>query len=393
LAISWLDLPGSRFVMNKRGATGTALAAVFLVVGLQAGCGGSNGAGAPPPPPTFITIDAPGATQGTLVADVNDQGEIVGSFEDTNGVSHGFLRNSDGTITVFDAPGAGTQLGMGTHALGITDSGVIVGFFDSSAAPPAPARQGFVRDTQGDFTFINFPGSLFTTAESANNSGVIAGTFTDVQGLHCFVRAVDGTFTSFDPPGIPSHQPYAISPRRVDTSGDIAGFSTVIDPPAVDSGFFRASSGTLTAIEAPGDNPPSEGTTIGDLNAGGVIVGSVPGPAVMPPAAPTSHSFLRAADGTYTVFDPSEAGPNGSSANGINDSGAIVGTYLDPSLVQHSYLRDSSGNFTVLDDPNAAQLPFSFQNTGTAAVRINSAGTIVGSYSDAAGLRHGFVRE
>ena len=60
--------------------------------------------------------------------DVNRNGVIVGSF--ATGVSgmiaveHSFIRNSDGTFTVFDPPTAGSD---GSAAFRINDSGAIVG--------------------------------------------------------------------------------------------------------------------------------------------------------------------------------------------------------------------------------------------------------------------------
>jgi hypothetical protein len=66
----------------------------------------------PPPPPTFTTIDAPGATSmsgyGTSGVSINSAGDIAGYFTDANGVVHGFIRRSGGSIATIDAPGAGT---------------------------------------------------------------------------------------------------------------------------------------------------------------------------------------------------------------------------------------------------------------------------------------------
>jgi hypothetical protein len=42
---------------------------------------------------------------------------------------HGFVRTPDGTITTFDAPGAGTGLFQGTIPSGINPAGAIVGYY------------------------------------------------------------------------------------------------------------------------------------------------------------------------------------------------------------------------------------------------------------------------
>ena len=56
-------------------------------------------------------------------------GAITGSFNDGFDINHGFLRANDGTVTTFDAPGAGTGFVQGTAPLGITPGGVIMGLY------------------------------------------------------------------------------------------------------------------------------------------------------------------------------------------------------------------------------------------------------------------------
>jgi probable HAF family extracellular repeat protein len=76
--------------------------------------------------PKIIKFNAPGAGtgagQGTGgifgpfsigVDAISPPGAISGAYADANNVLHGFLRTHDGTITTFDAPGAGTGTGQG----------------------------------------------------------------------------------------------------------------------------------------------------------------------------------------------------------------------------------------------------------------------------------------
>jgi hypothetical protein len=60
---------------------------------------------------------------------MNPAGTITGSFNDGFTINHGFVRTSDGTITTFDVPGAGTGFNQGTAPLGITPAGVIMGLY------------------------------------------------------------------------------------------------------------------------------------------------------------------------------------------------------------------------------------------------------------------------
>jgi len=61
---------------------------------------------------TITTFDAPGAGlgghAGTNPMSINTAGAIAGTYRDANLVYHGFVRAANGTITTFDAPGAGT---------------------------------------------------------------------------------------------------------------------------------------------------------------------------------------------------------------------------------------------------------------------------------------------
>lgn len=74
----------------------------------------------------------------------------------------------------------------------------------------------------------------------------------------------------------------------------------------------------------------------------------------------------------------------------INQSGAIVGTYLDTNNVYHGFLRSPDGKFTSFESPGADTTPNDFN--GTFAQSINDRGVIAGYYDDATGLAHGFVR-
>jgi hypothetical protein len=149
----------------------------------------------------------------------------------------------------------------------------------------------------------------------------------------------------------------------------------------------RAVDGTITVIDAPGTSPPCNcGTQATDINASGAITG-------ITYAAGKVQIFLRAADGTFTLFAPPNAVTSGTgsgavSAVSINDNGAIVGNYRDSNGVLHGYLRNSDGSFTILDDPNA-MVTGSF---GTGTTYINSSGAIVGFYGDFLGAVHGYVR-
>jgi probable HAF family extracellular repeat protein len=82
-----------------------------------------------------------------------------------------------------------------------------------------------------------------------------------------------------------------------------------------------------------------------------------------------THGFLLD-NGSYTTVDA--PGLPNAIANGINNSGQIVGSYSD-AAGDHGFLFDL-GSYTTLDVPGSA---------GTAVTGINDSGQIVGYYSNA----------
>jgi hypothetical protein len=127
------------------------------------------------------------------------------------------------------------------------------------------------------------------------------------------------------------------------------------------------------------------GTTPTSINDSGVVTGFYYDTA----ENSNLRVFIRAANGTFTVFDTPQLGFVGDSA-AITPSGAIAGnvpgvicgdTCTDVFI---SFLRSASGKVSTVSDPVAAQ--------ETGVVAINPAGTMVGFYLDANSMAHGFVR-
>ena len=116
---------------------------------------------------TFSTIDAPGEPFLTYAMGINDNGQIVGRFDDPleqGGRSHGFLY-TDGSFSNVDVPGATI-----TIAHGINDAAQIVGiYYDGKLVP-----HGFL-DEGGTFSTIDVPGAGFTYALGTNDAGHIVG--------------------------------------------------------------------------------------------------------------------------------------------------------------------------------------------------------------------------
>src|SRR5438094_1562814 len=96
---------------------------------------------------TITSFDAPDST-GTFPQSINPRGEITGTYIDSGGVQHGFVRDGRGTFTSFDVPGS-----TGTFPFGINPAGEITGAYIDSGR----LVHGFVRDRRDRITSFETP--------------------------------------------------------------------------------------------------------------------------------------------------------------------------------------------------------------------------------------------
>ncbi len=113
---------------------------------------------------------------------------------------------ASGKIVSFDPPG-GTE----TQPLAINASGTVVGRYQDSNGDGI--QPGFIRDASGNFTALYgpVPGTTQTVPVSLNDAGQIAGWYSDGKTVHGFLRDTGGNYTTFDPPGSVSTTPDSIN--------------------------------------------------------------------------------------------------------------------------------------------------------------------------------------
>jgi len=231
---------------------------------------------------------------------------------------------------------------------------------------------------------IDVPQALQTQPVAINNAGAIVGGYVARNGsVHAFLRSPNGSFTTVDPPGAALAFAWSISP-----GGAITG---VFGRSASDSyhGFLRNPDGTYATFDAPGaGTSPGQGTAGYDVNVADEVAGDVID------SNGVYRSYLRAADGTFTVFDAPGAGTapgqgtEVATVDGLNSMGVVVGAYSDAANVYHGFLRASDGSVVEFDVPGAGTGP----GQGTQEGGINQAGTTEGFYTDAVGTYHSFLR-
>jgi hypothetical protein len=389
----------SRHVCQLCLAAGCETVLTLCVVLLTLAVGRAAGAQSP----TITTFDAPGAIA-TVPDALTTTGTITGFYFDDNFVAHGFLRTPEGHFVTFSAPGAGTSFYLdngsfdGTFPLGINQFGAVVGYYNDANA----VSHCFIRNVDGTISTFDAPGAVAgSQLVGINPLGLTVGNYTDSSGItHGFLRYPNGHFTSFDAaPGALVTFPNG----PINLEGTVVGF--YLDQNYLFHAFVRDASGRISAFVAPGsctDGTPAGCYGNGDLNINvfGWSVGAVMDSNLI------NHGFLRSPDGKLTLFNAPGAGdsgpyqgtiwslalaPDGNEVAGLNDLGAIAATYLDANDVYHGFLRGADGKFTSFDAPGADLTPGHYN--GTFPVSINDLGLIAGYYADASGLWHGFIRE
>jgi uncharacterized membrane protein len=157
----------------------------------------------------FTRFRFPGSKE-TEAHDINNVGQIVGGYIDSNNKLHGFVVHSSGFKTV-DFPGA-----VATEADGINDAGDIVGFVIINDVPGNSLHSFLLHN--GVFTKFSFPGAdpNTTFAKSINIHGTIVGTY-DHEGRHGFMVR-NGVFTTLDFPGA-----FETEPAKINNFGDVVG--------------------------------------------------------------------------------------------------------------------------------------------------------------------------
>jgi hypothetical protein len=98
-----------------------------------------------------------------------------------------------------------------------------------------------------------------------------------------------------------------------------------------------------------------------------------------------NSGFLYQSNGTVTTFSAPKA--RSTYPMGISGTGWIVGYYSDAEGVFHGFLRNPK--YTTLDVPGAGTKG----DQGTQALSINDAGEISGVYFDSNSVEHGFTRD
>jgi len=252
------------------------------------------------------------------------------------------------------------------------------------------------------FTFtsfdVPFSGASNTKAFAINPGGDIVGRYFDANfggNPRGFLLYSNGTYAP--PINVPVPDNTGTVLRDINASGDMVG--KYFDATGNSHGFFMSAHGAFSSFDVTLSGAISGTTVANSLNNHGQIVGhygvstSIPG---CTGTFPLPHGFLLDTTGTFT--DIAFPGAIATRANGIDDSGNVVGYYITvptpPSscgtsalVTTHGFLRDCKGNYTTLDPPA------SYGALEASVGRIDDAGDVVGGYTTVQFDLAGFLKD
>jgi hypothetical protein len=324
--------------MRRQSKTEKAFAAMAL--GLLAGL---PGAATAQTAYTFTTVDVPlSPPPNKFSSDTEVNGNsavgIVGQYQDVGGIVHGFVTSDESKYTTVDVPNS-----VSTILNGINARGNLTGTYQLSPTNQSPKKVTFnaffLSNPGALFVGISPPGTVHTQAGNINAMGQVVGAFrSQDQVRHGFIWS--SSSNSF-----------------------------------IEASFNNPSDGSPNSVPANGGTIPF-GINDGTRTTSPQIVGDYV-------KAPNlgRHGFLLS-NGVYTDIDP--PGSMMTVAEGINNSGVIVGVYIDTSGGQHGFVLQGgpNGTYTTVDVPGSIK---------TEINSIDQSNVIVGYYTDKSNNTHGFI--
>ncbi len=401
-----------------------------------------------------LIIEAPGATA-TYADFVSPRGVVGGSYVDTEGIYHGYVRIPTGDFITAELPGIANREYFFVHSL--TASAVIVARAKAVGDVPRTYVGAF-----GALQEVRFPGAVSTEGWNINQDDSVVGYYDTADGRrHGFIASpvpdddhviapvsAFFIFESIDVPGVDFLQvtassdfgDYAGNTRSLDGE-KIVGFTlidgvfTIYDFPGSQNTYFYALGNNGQAAGHYEDNDGLfhgvilEDGELRQYNYPGAVQTFLRG--ISDATGKLTGDFIDASgvrrgfSGDLIIEGP---GATATYADFVHAGGVIAGSYVDAEGLYYAYVRLPNGNFATLDFPGAPNLEFFHYHgindagrlvsrakvvgdiprtyfgafgelqelrfpgaVSTESWNINQDGSIVGHYESADGRVHGFI--
>jgi hypothetical protein len=352
---------------------------------------------------TSFGIPAPGGhyNYSTAGIAINTAGVIAGKYVDNSGVSHGFVRSAAGAITTFDPTGVATQQtywgDSGTLPTGIDTAGDIAGTYTDTAGE----RHSFVRTANGTITTFDPQGTYLTPCSTSvtgaffcgsgalgmNDAGQIVGAYIDDNGTgHGFLREANGYITTVDITGAGMGSFQGTGVFAINAAGTLAG--TYVDTNSVLHGFVGTPPPTATTTSLNASQtasvfgePASFTATISSVG------GSVPNGETVYFLNGTSQLGSSVLNGGTASFTTTELPVGTDSVTASYDGDADFAGSTSTSVGQTVGKATSSTTLTSSPNPSVntqsvtltANISGQFSGTATGMVTFSNGGTSLGT--------------
>jgi hypothetical protein len=332
---------------------------VFIAAALA----GAAHAGSGGPRYHFERIEVPNAAH-VVVKDINNAGQIVGTYFDTDFVKHAVLWDATGShrLAVPD--------GLEVHgiAYAINNHGQIAGYADSfDDSSPGLTWNAATPDT---YTKLSADPVVVTIPNDINDDGVIVGLkggYQTGEKFHAFVWSAQTGLVDYgtaDPTDAAQNAVWS----GINNAGQLVGGWNYTRLP------YHATRGQVgTPTVAPFNSDTEVIESFADaINASGVAVGYAD---LGAPNGPVAARFDT--DGSVTEIAGAQLGSDGAFASAINDAGVIVGraTNLSTRTGLKAWVHIDGVTWDLyeqVDDTGGLEM-------FTDAVAINASGVIVGT--------------
>jgi probable HAF family extracellular repeat protein len=341
----------------------SALAALSFAAAAAAGA---------PPLYHLTPLTVPGATSVT-VEDINDAGQIVGTYNDANFVRHAVLWDAAGWHELALPPGDEVN-GI---ARAINNAGQIVGTSDDFVQPTFGLLWN--ADAPDAYTVLNNDSGAPVSPADINDDGVVAGGWGVPSRAFVWTEADGLVDYGLQDPDVPDQQARWTA---INDAGKLIGYWNVH---VSDIHATVGIAGTPAVLGMGGESDTQRTNAVG-MNGAGIAVG------LGSNDLSTLVPVVFADDGSFEPIAGATLDQDNGAAIAINDVGIIVGTAgigtangPVPGLKAWVY-RDGTASdlFTVVDDTTGF---VRFAN----AVAINAGGVIVGTGKDADDNTQSFV--
>ncbi len=214
------------------------------------------------------------------------------------------------------------------------------------------------------FTKASVPGAVMTEPGGVNNAGVSVGLYLDKGSVqHGYILNGKKLTKLDDPKAAPS----TTAGSNINPNGAISVVGSYTSKTNGASVGFLYKGGKFTDVAGPKGNI---GTTASAVNDTGAIVGSYVD------SNGVTHGYLLKG-GKYTTLDP--PGSTSTTATGINKSGKIVMFWIDSNGAYESSLYNGK-TYKTINVPGAAH---------SLSLDLNAAGDVCYQWIDSGGVNHG----